>query len=74
MLVTEYYKTRNDGVVLMRTYSHLGFLVENTATGARYAEVVYPENNGVTYVETNVYPEEEDISAEDALEILTGGE
>ena len=51
MIVTEYYMTREDGVVLNRTYSDLGMMIERD--GVRYSEAVDPAELGRTYTETD---------------------
>lgn len=50
MIVTEYFMTREDGVVLNRTYSDLGMMIERD--GAMYVEAVDPADLGRTYIET----------------------
>lgn len=50
MIITEYYMTRPDGVVLNRTYSDKGMMVERD--GVRYSEAVDPAELGRTYIET----------------------
>lgn len=58
MLITEYYATRKDGVVLNRTYSDAGFYIERD--GIRYAEAVDPAELNRTYTETDeLIPTEE---------------
>ena len=60
MLITEYYATRKDGVVLNRTYSDEGFYIERE--GIRYAEAVDPAELGRTYTETDeLIPVEEEM-------------
>lgn len=51
MIVTEYYRTRSDGVVLNRTYSDRGMMIERD--GVRYAEAVDPAELGRQYTETD---------------------
>jgi hypothetical protein len=51
MIVTEHYMTRSDGVVLVRTYSDAGMMIERD--GVRYSEAVDPEELGRTYTETD---------------------
>ena len=51
MIVTEYYKTRADGVVLNRTYSDKGMMIERD--GVRYSEAIDPAELGRTYTETD---------------------
>lgn len=49
-ILIEYYKTRSDGVVLNRTYSDNGFLIERD--GVRYSEAIDPAEFGRVYTET----------------------
>ena len=51
MIVTEYYRTRNDGVVLNRTYSDKGMMIERD--GVRYSEAIDPAELGRVYTETD---------------------
>ena len=51
MIITEYYKTRSDGVILNRTYSDLGMMIERD--GVRYAEAVDPAELNRQYIETD---------------------
>ena len=51
MIVTEYYMTRQDGVVLNRTYSDAGFMIERD--GIRYSEAIDPAELGRQYTETD---------------------
>lgn len=51
MIVTEYYATRKDGVVLNRTYSDIGMMIERE--GVRYIEAIDPAELGRTYTETD---------------------
>ena len=69
MIVTEFYKTREDGVRLVRTYSDVGKMIERD--GVVYEEAIDPEDSGMVYAESDVDVE---LSAEEALDILTGGE
>lgn len=48
---TEYFKTRSDGVVLNRTYSDAGFMIERE--GVRYSEAIDPAELNRTYTETD---------------------
>ena len=52
MIVTEYYMTRSDGVVLNRTYSDIGMMIERD--GVLYSEAIDPDNLNRIYTETNV--------------------
>lgn len=51
MIVTEYYMTRTDGVVLNRTYSDIGVMIERD--GVRYSEAVDPAELNRQYIETD---------------------
>lgn len=52
MIVTEYYRTREDGVRLYRTYSDAGMKIFQNETGIIYDEAVDVEGIGYTYSET----------------------
>lgn len=51
MIITEYYKTREDGVALNRTYSDKGLMIERD--GVLYSEAVDPADLGRVYTETD---------------------
>jgi hypothetical protein len=51
MIITEYYKTRDDGVVLNRTYSDKGMMIERE--GAHYSEAIDPAELNRQYTETD---------------------
>lgn len=68
MIVTEYYATRRDGVVLARTYSNAGKMIERD--GVRYAEAIDPANLGRVYTETDEDVEQEQLDAEAQLEAM----
>ena len=70
MIVTEYYKTRADGIKLIRTYSDEGRQIIQNETGIVYSEAIDVENAPYTYSESD---EALEISAEEALEIILGG-
>ena len=71
-IITNYYRTRKDGVKLYRTYSDSGRSIVRE-DGTVYAEAVDVENSGHTYVEGDLLPDEE-LTAEEALAIITGGD
>lgn len=50
-IVTEYYMTREDGVVLNRTYSDKGMMVERD--GIRYDAAIDPAELNRQYTETD---------------------
>ena len=49
-IIAEYYKTRDDGVILNRTYSDNGVMIERD--GVRYSEAVDPLDSGRVGTET----------------------
>lgn len=51
MVVTEYFRTRSDGVVLSRTYSDAGMMIERD--GVLYEEAIDPAELNRQYVETD---------------------
>lgn len=60
MVITEFYRTREDGVVLTRTYSNKNKYIIQNGTGIKYAEAIDPQNMYRTYTEST-----EDIPAEE---------
>ena len=53
MVVTEFYTTREDGVVLVRTYSTDGKYIIQNETGIQYEEAIDPADMGRTYTESD---------------------
>lgn len=84
---TEFYRTREDGVNLYRTYSDEGFYIVQNETGVEYEEAIDVENAPYTYSETDkpidpTLPDDEFIAeyeriltepTEEASEDLTEG-
>lgn len=56
MIITEYFMTREDDVVLNRTYSDIGMMIERD--GVRYSEAVDPAEFDRVYIETDEHIEE----------------
>lgn len=52
MIITDYYETRSDGVVLNRTYSDIGMMIERE--GILYSEAIDPAELNRQYVETDI--------------------
>ena len=75
MVKTEYYKTREDGVVLVRSYSDSGMKIQQDGTGAIYDEAIDPESMGRIYTETDIPidHDDEEGTAEEVVNILLGG-
>ena len=64
MIVREYFKTRNDGVNLYRTYSDEGYMIKQVETGVVYDEAIDVENAPYEYEETTEkieYIEQEEL-------------
>ena len=53
MIVREFYRTRNDGVNLYRTYSDKEVYIIQNETGIEYTEAIDVENAPYTYSETD---------------------
>jgi hypothetical protein len=66
MIVKEFYKTREDGVNLYRTYSDEGFYLLQNETGVEYSEAVDVESSKYTYSETDKPIETPDNEATEA--------
>lgn len=66
MIVTEYYKTRADGVILNRTYSDLGMKIERE--GVLYDEAIDPAELNREYTESAVPAEE--ITGDELMAML----
>lgn len=60
-----------NGRAFVVTASDSGYMIERD--GALYTEAADPEGSGRTYTETDVPLEDQDISAEEALDIILGG-
>jgi hypothetical protein len=59
MVVKEFYRTREDGVVLFRTYSDAGLYIKQVETGAEYSEAIDIDGSPFTYEETDRHVESE---------------
>lgn len=68
MLITEYYKTLDDGTVLNRTYSDIGMRVERD--GVLYDEAIDPAELNREYTESDVPTEE--ISSDELMTMIEG--
>lgn len=66
MIVKEFYKTREDGVNLYRSYSDQGFYLLQNETGVEYSEAVDVESSKYTYSETDKPIETPDNEATEA--------
>ena len=52
MIKKEYYKTLEEGTVLVRTYSDSNHYIIQDGTGIEYSEAIDPENMNRTYIES----------------------
>lgn len=71
MIITEFFREREDGVNLYRTYSDRGLRIMNEQTHEVFDEAVNVEGFTHTYAETD-QPIEDDITDTEALNILLG--
>ena len=53
MIVKEFYKLREDGINLYRTYSDADMMILQNETGVEYSEAIDVEGAPYTYSETN---------------------
>lgn len=58
MVVREFYRTRNDGVNLYKTYSDEGFLIQKLGTEEKYTTAIDVETSAYVYIETAEKPKE----------------
>ena len=74
MIVKEEYKIRTDGVKLFRIFSDAGKKIIQNESGIVYTEAIDVENAPYTYSESDETIETEEMTAEDALSLILGGE
>ena len=53
MIVKEFYRTREDGVNLYRTYSDADLMILQNETGNKYSDAIDIEGAPFTYTETD---------------------
>ena len=70
MIKTETFE--KNGRTLARTYSDAGYRIRQDGTGAVYDEAVDPADSGRTYTETDELVPDTELTAEEALNIITG--
>ena len=68
MVKKEYYKTLEDGTILVRTYSDSNHYIIQDGTGIEYSEAIDPENMNRTYTESEKIIKEDSITKESKLE------
>ena len=59
MIVKEFYRTREDGANLYRTYSNQGFKIHKIGTYEYYDDAIDVENAPYKYEETDVKVDDE---------------
>lgn len=64
MLIKEFYKTRDDGVNLYRTYSDAKMMIHKIDTEEYYAEAIDVETAPWSYEETTTPIEEDEMGEE----------
>lgn len=68
MIITKFYRIREDGVSLYHTYSSSGYYIRQIETGNIYTDAIDIENALYTYEETNDLIEKEDeINGDDII-------
>lgn len=75
MIIREFYRTREDGVDLYRTYSDAGFQIKQEQTNFVYDEAIDVEDAPYTYIETEdliPMPEPTQEERNEALDIMLG--
>ena len=58
MIKREFYKERNDGVKLYKTYSDENYRIQKVGTDEIYDEAIDVENSNYEYIETDEKIEE----------------
>ena len=53
MIIKEFYKTRNDGVNLYKTYSDNGLMIQKVGTNEIYNQAIDIESSDFAYMETD---------------------
>lgn len=69
MIITE----RIESLRLIRRYSNKGMFIKRIQTGEVFPEAVDPIDSKFTYKETNVSIPTEHLTAQEALDVIFGG-
>ena len=67
MIVREFYRTRQDGVNLFRTYSDENKYIRKVGTNEEYSEAIDIESAPYTYIETDKEIEQYDEIIEEPI-------
>lgn len=59
MVVKEFYRVREDGVILYRSFSDEGFYIQKIGTNEVYSEAIDVESAPYVYIETEQKIEKE---------------
>lgn len=70
MIQRDFYMQREDGVVLVKTYSDTNMMIRQNDTGNLYAEAIDPEDLGRAYTETDIPIEEDEEDIAETKKIL----
>ena len=71
-VITEFYREREDGVRLVRTYSDSGMMIHGGFPEGDYQESIDPEDAGRTFTETDIPIPADEITDTEALNIIMG--
>ena len=72
MVITEFYRTREDGVRLVRTYSDRGMMIHGGFPEGDYEESIDPADANRTFTETDIPIPDEELTDTEALNIIMG--
>ncbi len=72
MIVTEFYRTREDGVRLVRTYSDQGMMIHGGFPEGDYEESIDPEDANRVFTETNIPVPLPELTDTQALNVIMG--
>lgn len=73
MIKTEFYKVREDGVNLYKTYSDLDLRIHCNEDGHDYDEAVNVQDSGYTFIETDqpiIHYETEEYDPREAVQAV----
>jgi len=70
MIISEFYRTREDGVNLYRIYSNENFEIQNTITLECYADVIEDSADLLNYIElpNKLYKKDKPVLEEEILD------
>jgi len=71
-VITEFYRTREDGVRLVRSYSDQGMMIHGGFPEGDYAESIDPEDLHREFTETDIPVPSEELTDTEALNIIMG--